>query len=499
MTGRDERPADAALSADSTGSPQAGPEQTLRKRAEEIARKKSAQMPENQELLSPEDARQLLHELRVYQIELEMQNEELRETQAKLETSRARYFDLYQMAPVGYVTLSEQGLILEANLTAATLFDVSRGALIKKPISNFILAGDQDIYYRHRRLLFETNAPQVWELRLLKKNAAPLWVQFEATVAHEGDGTPICRVAMSDITKRRLAEEALGQIHEKLEQLVAERTEALRLAEENFHRSLDESPLGVRIVTIDGETIYANQAMLVIYGYDSMEELKANPVVKRYTRESFAQFQLRREQRKKGDNSPSEYTVSIIRKKGEVRHLQVLRKEILWDGQRQFQVIYQDITDRKRAEASLARERHHLAEANTTLRVLLERMKEDQHAIEKKIMANIRKLVFPHLENLRSLKLNNPQASCLEMAITNLEEITSPLLQNLSAFFANFTRREIQVADMVRGGMTSKEIANRLNMSIRSVEFHRDKIRKKLGLNRKNTNLYTFLTNLPDK
>ncbi|MEI7590641.1 MAG: hypothetical protein WCJ49_04955, partial [Deltaproteobacteria bacterium] len=102
--------------------------QTLRQRAEEAFPEKTAHLPVDLTTLSPEEARQMLHELRVHQIELEIQNEELRRTQAALVSARAKYFDLYDLAPVGYFTLSEQGLILEINLTAAALLSVARSA-----------------------------------------------------------------------------------------------------------------------------------------------------------------------------------------------------------------------------------------------------------------------------------------------------------------------------------------------------------------------------------
>jgi len=215
-------------SRDSAGSPEADSGQALRQQAEAIARNKAAQVPENLNPLSPGEARRVLHELQVHQIELEMQNEELRRTQVELEASRARYFDLYDLAPVGYFTIGEQGLILEANLTAAKLLGVARGTLIKQPLSRFILPEDQDIHYRHRRQLFETGAPQVWELRLARKDAAHFWARVEATTAQDADGAIVCRAVVSDIAERKRAEEALKTINEELRNFAYALTHDLR-------------------------------------------------------------------------------------------------------------------------------------------------------------------------------------------------------------------------------------------------------------------------------
>jgi PAS domain-containing protein len=132
-----------------------------------LAEEKAVQSPEIPKTLSSDEAQRVLYELRVHQIELEMQNEELRRTQAELEASRERYFDLYNLAPVGYVTLSEQGLIREANLTAATMLGVTRSDLVRRPFSSFILPEFQDAWYRHRKQLFDTGEPQSCELRLI--------------------------------------------------------------------------------------------------------------------------------------------------------------------------------------------------------------------------------------------------------------------------------------------------------------------------------------------
>ena len=109
-----------------------------------------------------------------------MQNEELRRAQAELEISRSRYFDLFDMAPVGYCTISETGLILEINLTAANLLGANRSELVMQPFSRFIQIQDQDVYYFYRKRLFETQVPQHCELRLFNHHTF-FWARLDAT------------------------------------------------------------------------------------------------------------------------------------------------------------------------------------------------------------------------------------------------------------------------------------------------------------------------------
>ena len=201
----------------------------LRKEAEERARKKAPHSSDERMDLSPEESRQMLHELRIYQIELEMQNEELRRIQTELHASQARYFDLYDLAPVGYCTISDKGLILEANLTAATLLNLPRGALVGHPFSRYILNEDQDIYYLHRKKLDKTGEPMVCELRMVRavKNTS-FWVRLDGTVAYDENGTSFCRMGMIDISKRKQAETALMELNDTLEQRVENRTRLIR-------------------------------------------------------------------------------------------------------------------------------------------------------------------------------------------------------------------------------------------------------------------------------
>ena len=197
----------------------------LRWRAEEIAQEEGAPQPKDLTFLSREEALRLVHELRVHQIELKMQNDELSQAQAELTATRERYFDLYNLAPVGYLIVSHEGRILEVNLTGVILLGVPRAALVKQPITRFIFKEDQDIYYVHRRELLATGKAHSCELRMVKSDGTPFWVRLTATTQDTStsseQGTisaPVSRVVLSDISEQKKIEQDKAKLDAQLQQ-----------------------------------------------------------------------------------------------------------------------------------------------------------------------------------------------------------------------------------------------------------------------------------------
>jgi PAS domain S-box-containing protein len=181
----------------------------LRQEAEAVVGRNAAPSPENLGALAPEEILKFVNELRVHQVEVEMQNEELRLTLGKLDASQARYFDFYDLAPVGYCSLDENGLILQANRTTARLLGVARNKLLERSITRFIFSEDKDIYYLFRSRLSAAGGMHACDLRMVKRDGTQSWVRMDAISVPESDGSQIVRLVLSDITKRKLAELAL--------------------------------------------------------------------------------------------------------------------------------------------------------------------------------------------------------------------------------------------------------------------------------------------------
>ena len=171
--------------------------------------------------LSTEETDKLIHELRVHQIELEMQNEELRRTQHTLDTERLRYFDLYDMAPIGYLTVNKLGVITETNRAITIMLGIQRHKLLTRRLSQFIRPEDQDSYYLRHKQGGKTGEIQSWNMRLMRTDGSLFWAHLLATPAPEGDYWITCHDISGSV---QLEEEKLA-LEQKLQQ--AQKLESL--------------------------------------------------------------------------------------------------------------------------------------------------------------------------------------------------------------------------------------------------------------------------------
>jgi len=306
----------------------------LRKEAE----KKAAHLPENIATMSPEEIRMTVHELRVHQIELEMQNEELRTAQSQIEAGRACYFDLYDLAPVGYCTISEKGLILEANLTIATMLGLThRSALVNLPLSQYIFEEDKDINYLQRKQLFETGEPQECDLRLVRPDGTLFWAHLTASAAQAEDGAMVCRVAMSDITERKQAEKKLQVSEEKLKGILNNTRDVVW--------SLSWPDLKILFISPSVEVLYG-RPIQDFYDNPSIWNEVVHPDDKLLTEKALEKL---------WKNGTAERECRIIRPDGSTAWIYDKSKIVFDEHNSPIRVdgIVSDITGRKRAEEAL--------------------------------------------------------------------------------------------------------------------------------------------------
>ena len=208
--------------------------------------------------MDPEAIWPMIHELHVHQIELEMQNDELRRAQAELDISRARYLDFYELAPVGYLTIGAQGLILQANLIAASLLGVDISKLLNQPFFRCIFKEDQGIFHQLSKQLAKTGKAQSCELRMVKGDGTVFWSQLDFVAAQE-DGAPVTRVLFSDITTRKNA------------------VEALHKSEELFRLIVQSAEEGIWKIDANSLTDYINPKMAQMMGY-TVKEMLGRPI-----------------------------------------------------------------------------------------------------------------------------------------------------------------------------------------------------------------------------
>jgi PAS domain S-box-containing protein len=308
------------------------------------------------------------------------------------------------------------------------------------------------------------------------------WVLRSYPVRNEkGELTGIVEI-VTDITERRRAEEALRQ------------------SEQQYRELFENANDIIFILDFDGRILSGNTAAAKTYGYEP-EQLKGMNMADLLHRDDLSVVQnlLRRKNNESEVQSPQEFRTRT--KDGETVWLEVNTRIMKEDGRNiSIHGIARNITERKRMEEDLIKRERELSEksrnledANTALKVLLKRREEDKTELEEKVLCNMRELILPCIDNLKLSSTDSHHLNQLAILEGHVNEIISPFLRTLFSKFPNLTPTEIKIVNFIKEGRTTKEIAELLHSSARTIEVHRDNIRKKVGLRSRKINLRSYL------
>ena len=446
-------------------------------------------------------------------------DEERKQAGEALRGSEAKYHSLYDTMKEGVaiheVVYDESGeakdyIILDVNPSYEKILGLKKEKAVGQKASELYGTGQApyiEIYEKvaasRAPLSFETYFPAM-DKHFSISVFSPRRMQF-ATV-------------FADITERKQAEEALQKIHGELERQVRERTAALVKANEQLKREVEERKQveetlrvkdnaiksainAIAFAEVGGNLTYVNKSFLKLWGYNSDRHVLGRPAMEFWQEPDKALElieSLRYRRHWKGE-------LVAKRPDGSTFDVQISASMIA-DGAgtpTQMMASFLDITERnlaeqalKEKEAELTIKAKNLEEVNTALRVLLKRREEDKGELEQKVLSNVKDLVLPYLEGLQKTSLDANQISCVSIMESNLNEIISPFSRKLSSKYLRLTPTEIRVADLVKNGKTTKEIAEFMNLSEKTIQAHRDNIRKKSGIKHKKTNLRSYLSSL---
>lgn len=320
---------------------------------------------ENAAQLSSEVVPRLLHELQVYQMELEIQNEELREAQIALARSRDNYSDLYEFAPVGYLTLDRQGTIEQANLTAAKMLSTERKQLLGRKFSDFINDESLDTWHLHRREVFTEPKTVACELRMVSHGGASASFGLTSLGFRDHQGiVSHCRTAIADVSDRRIAFDALSQLNIRLDESLSDKTHQLGHSVKQLRllsKAIAHLGEGVMITGDDldwpgPEILFVNEAMCRITGYEAAELIGQTPrILQGEATDSAVLERMRQELLLRGTS-----LVELVnyRKDGTTYDIEILVTPLFdANGKRtNFVSIQRDVTERNRIAEALRRE-----------------------------------------------------------------------------------------------------------------------------------------------
>jgi len=417
--------------------------------------------------------------------ELEAKDKKRKQTDEALKDIEAKSRNLLDLSPdpIAIMQNNKHTFINRkfTELFEYTMQDVDKGL----SISQLVPGKDREMAVRQmkERLMGKELRSEYNIVDVVAKNGKIIPCEVTGNLI-EYEGEPADLVIIRDITNRRQAEDAL------------------RKSEDKFQNLLKNSPDPIAIVQ-DRKNVFINQAYTELFGY-TLQDVENGLSPEQLMLEKDKGKMLRRiSDRLSRKEMDSKYTtLDLVAKDGKIIPCETSGSYIEYEGRPADMAILRDITERRQAQEALIKSEEELrngakdlGELNAALNVLLNKREEDKIKLEDNILSNVRTLIEPYLTKLKT-GLSQDQKTVFHILESNLSEIISPFTRKLSSKYLGFTPSEIQVANLIKNGKTNKEIAEILLVAERTIAFHRENIRKKLGLTNQKTNLKTYLSSI---
>lgn len=405
-------------------------------------------------------------------ISSEEENHQRETLNLSLEENAHNFKTIWDSSLAG-IYVSREGIFQAVSPLIASFTGYSLKELIGKRSDSLIFPDDLEDVKRNARDMLQGKHLPPYEFRIVTKQRDICWV-METVTSTLFKGKPAVLGNLMNITTRKRVENKLQE-------------------SENFYRAIFETTGTATIIVEDDMTIsLLNSEFERMTGYRK-EEWEGKKKWTEYIPNLYLDRMMETHRLRRIDPSfaPRNFEHDLIDSEGRIRRM-FLTVDMI-PGTKKSISSFRDITDAKKAEQELQIKSLNLEELNTTLRVLLKQREQDREELEEKVLSNVKEFVLPYVEKVLNGKVDIKSKAYLGILESNLKDIIAPFSRKLSSKYMSLTPKEIQIANFIKEGKTSKEIADIMNVSKSAVDVHRYRLRDKLGLNNQKANLKSHL------